>query len=780
MMRQFNPDNRGFAVIMSILLMALAIMLITSYASIMQSASGQIFSEASELLASSAATSGVHYAIAEILGDTNNSPVSYANKKVILTEVLLNGKGSEASGGSGHVVISEVGADYGAGTGDYIELYNPTSAAVSLSGMYIQRGTATANSVTNTIPLSGSIPGRGFFLIANGTVGVTPDIDTTSCTFNDDDWIALVSNATDVTGSSDADIIDLVGWATGWIYEGSPAIDNLVVNNNFDAFERKAAVATSGSANTDGNGYDNGSNSGDWVEADAQNPQNSGSATEIPISQPGGSSGADRKYEFIEIQNTDSNPIDLVTNQCWISVRAVPAPPTLVGPTTKRYLFPIDGGDNKLDTYEVGLIIANDVGTGTSTWGISGAPRYFGLGPSGGPSATDTQLGIDGDTNLNDTGAVVMFGCDLNTIYEYGVEFPDSITSYAGTTTSWRKLSATVLDDNDGNYDSISTNWDTLGYSPGNAFTTSGGRSDGPDDDWYQLAADSFTEIMKDVYFRVRVFDESGKVNINTVKFRNGNVSETGSSAFQQVLEANPQPYWSTTVLTSTQKTSFYANAQTFAPWSASEAQVFSPSSAMFVMDGSDKSKKYFPFITPYEFDTADAGRININTAESPALLAGISVALQSASSYPDTKAIAEEIYSYLTAGDADPANDLYFTSIGDLAAATSPGFDDEISGGMTRLKDMFSTTSTGYFTIWATGFVFSPGDDPLTDTPAARSDIMAVYRRETTDRNVTGAGNERGSIVFWKEIFEDDITRFPITTAGPRRYPKYKWDPDY
>jgi len=75
-----------------------------------------------------------------------------------------------------HVVISEV---YGGGgntgatyTNDFIELYNPTSAAVSLSGWSVQYASATGG-FTQTTNLSGSIPAYGFYLVqeAVGTGG---------------------------------------------------------------------------------------------------------------------------------------------------------------------------------------------------------------------------------------------------------------------------------------------------------------------------------------------------------------------------------------------------------------------------------------------------------------------------------------------------------------------------------------------------------------------------------------------------------------------------------
>ena len=84
-----------------------------------------------------------------------------------------------------HVVISEV---YGGGgnsgstyKNDFVELYNPTSASVDLSGWSVQYASATGSSwqVTN---LTGTIGAHGFFLVGEaagtgGTVSLpTPDV----------------------------------------------------------------------------------------------------------------------------------------------------------------------------------------------------------------------------------------------------------------------------------------------------------------------------------------------------------------------------------------------------------------------------------------------------------------------------------------------------------------------------------------------------------------------------------------------------------------------------
>ena len=88
------------------------------------------------------------------------------------------------------LVISEV---YGAGgnggavyNADFVELYNPTTSAVSLTGDYIHYRSATGTSGGTPYALTGSVPAGGHFLIQMGTAGAngaalpTPDAVATA------------------------------------------------------------------------------------------------------------------------------------------------------------------------------------------------------------------------------------------------------------------------------------------------------------------------------------------------------------------------------------------------------------------------------------------------------------------------------------------------------------------------------------------------------------------------------------------------------------------------
>ena len=79
------------------------------------------------------------------------------------------GLSSPASAAADHLVISEV---YGGGgnsgatyTHDFIELYNPTDAPVSVDGWSVQYRSATGTGAGAVTTLSGMVPARGHYLV---------------------------------------------------------------------------------------------------------------------------------------------------------------------------------------------------------------------------------------------------------------------------------------------------------------------------------------------------------------------------------------------------------------------------------------------------------------------------------------------------------------------------------------------------------------------------------------------------------------------------------------
>ena len=126
-----------------------------------------------------------------------------------------------------HLVISEV---YGGGgnTGstwknDFVELYNPTDAAISVDGLSVQyRSSGSAAAASGVTNLTGSVPAHGHYLVAEAAgTGGTKDLPTPDATgsiamagtafqvFLAEGTTALNPPAGNVAGTSG--VIDFVG-----------------------------------------------------------------------------------------------------------------------------------------------------------------------------------------------------------------------------------------------------------------------------------------------------------------------------------------------------------------------------------------------------------------------------------------------------------------------------------------------------------------------------------------------------------------------------------------
>ncbi|WP_417563322.1 ExeM/NucH family extracellular endonuclease [Microbacterium sp.] len=194
-----------------------------------------------------------------------------------------------ADTGGTNVVINEV---YGGGgnsgatyKNDFIELYNPTSAAISLDGWSVQYASATGTSWTNKTNLSGSIAAGGYYLVQEsaGSGGMTalptPDATGSIAMSGTAGKVALVSNNTSLSCSGScataAGVVDFIGFGSATDFEGTgpaPTISN----------------ATSDSRT---NGLDTDQNATDFTVG-APSPQNSGGgAATVAVTNPGGQSG---------------------------------------------------------------------------------------------------------------------------------------------------------------------------------------------------------------------------------------------------------------------------------------------------------------------------------------------------------------------------------------------------------------------------------------------------------------------------------------------------------
>ncbi|MGH3424369.1 MAG: lamin tail domain-containing protein, partial [Nocardioidaceae bacterium] len=198
---------------------------------------------------------------------------------------------STASAATGdHVVINESYAAGGSGGAPFnrkfVELYNPTDAAVDLSGMSLQYRSATGTSdSTSVAALTGSIEAGGYYLISGGSNGDTggdlPGADVAAPGLNASSHsgtIALVRSTDAVTlpvGSSvdDPQVVDLLGYGSSNTFETTAAIelggtsdqrslnrtDGTDTDVNADDFDGSESVTpTNAAGETDTGGGDDG------------------------------------------------------------------------------------------------------------------------------------------------------------------------------------------------------------------------------------------------------------------------------------------------------------------------------------------------------------------------------------------------------------------------------------------------------------------------------------------------------------------------------------------
>jgi predicted extracellular nuclease/2',3'-cyclic-nucleotide 2'-phosphodiesterase (5'-nucleotidase family) len=197
------------------------------------------------------------------------------------------------------LVIKEV---YGAGgnTGavfnaDFVELYNPTSAAIALSGKTLQYRSA-AGGLGGTATLAGSVPAKSHFLVqmsAAGAAGAalpTPDqVASPAIGMAGAGGQVILGTATTYpTGNlaGATGVIDAFGTSGATSFEGAPA--------------GSAASATQ-SLNRNATGADTDSNAADFALA-APSPTASGGTTPDPDPDPNPQPGAE--HTIAEIQGT--------------------------------------------------------------------------------------------------------------------------------------------------------------------------------------------------------------------------------------------------------------------------------------------------------------------------------------------------------------------------------------------------------------------------------------------------------------------------------------------
>lgn len=183
---------------------------------------------------------------------------------------------------AGSVVISEFAVLGAGGAADeFIELYNPLTTAVDISGWRVQYKSATGASWSTkvTIPANVSLPPGGYYLIATATAAGAGAKDVTVAL----DFAAAAGHVRLIDDLSVEQ--DRVGYgSTANLPEGMVIP---TVHGSGGSFERKASagstvtsMAAGGTDERAGNGYDTDNNANDFVLRVARDPQGSASPTE--------------------------------------------------------------------------------------------------------------------------------------------------------------------------------------------------------------------------------------------------------------------------------------------------------------------------------------------------------------------------------------------------------------------------------------------------------------------------------------------------------------------
>ncbi|MEV8512184.1 ExeM/NucH family extracellular endonuclease [Dactylosporangium sp. NPDC051484] len=191
---------------------------------------------------------------------------SPAGTGLVISEAYVNG------GSSGASFLNK-----------FIELYNPTSKSVSLTGSTLQYRAPTSTVVPSgaqVFALSGAVAARGHFLIqlpSNGTGGEslpTPDLNTGgSINPGAGGGTLFIAASTAGVLPTDTSVIDKIGWGTSNSPEGTAATGNSLVLS----YQRDAA------------GTDTDNNAADFRTATPtpQNAASDGGTAAVTVTNPG-------------------------------------------------------------------------------------------------------------------------------------------------------------------------------------------------------------------------------------------------------------------------------------------------------------------------------------------------------------------------------------------------------------------------------------------------------------------------------------------------------------
>ncbi|MBI2208206.1 lamin tail domain-containing protein [Candidatus Woesearchaeota archaeon] len=201
---------------------------------------------------------------------------TYKNSALVLVSVLflIISSFNAFAAIADHVIISEVYYDaVDESNSEYIELYNPTSSTIDISGWVINTTSSTNDA---TIPASSNIPAHSFFLIADsGWFTGKDNSGWPNANYEGEEITLANSNGGVQLLNSLGAVIDVVGWgsADSGFFEGTV----LSIVDSGNSSERKSSLTHN---ENEGNGWDTNNNSADFVTRTTPQPQNSSNSTE--------------------------------------------------------------------------------------------------------------------------------------------------------------------------------------------------------------------------------------------------------------------------------------------------------------------------------------------------------------------------------------------------------------------------------------------------------------------------------------------------------------------
>jgi uncharacterized protein len=333
-----------------------------------------------------------------------------------------------AAAASSGVVVNEV---YGGGgnsgatlTNDFIELANAGSGSAAVDGWSVQYISASPGATTSwqVTPLSGSVSGGGLYLIgeAAGTGGTTglPATQATG-TINmsgTSGTVALVDNSTALTCktaadcAADGDIVDLVGYGSAIIHEGSadaPGLSNTTsaqrittTDTDQNGTDFAAAAPTPGAPNSGAGGGAGGGGGtpGPLAIHDIQgtgflSPQAGNTVTNVPGIVTGVRATGSSKGYWIQDPNPDSNPA--TSEGIFVFTSGAPTVKTGDSVLTSgkvQEFYPLASGDTVATTSNLSITEIDQTGVSVLSSG-NALPAPIVLGPATVPDAYAPDLG---------------------------------------------------------------------------------------------------------------------------------------------------------------------------------------------------------------------------------------------------------------------------------------------------------------------------------------------------------------------------------------------------